>query len=462
MDFNNLFLKLPHSLQNIAISLFNSWQYYQRHDKRYRYYKKWFKEREFSSKRELKQLQNKRLREFIINTYNHSGYYKEKYKKVDIESIESIEDLPQLPLIKKSEIRNHLDEIVTIDKSKGHVSKTGGTTGNSMKVIYDHKDRQERFALLDVFRERFEYQFGEKTAWFSGKELINNSDIKNNRYWKYDFINKIKFYSTFHINDKTALYYLENIKKFRPKFIVGFPSSIYELAKFGVNNNISLGNHKTTAIFPTAETLVKEECEVIENYFGGGVYDQYASSEGAPFITECEFGHLHFEVLSGVIEVVDEEGNPSNKGRMLVTSFSTSATPLIRYDIGDSMEWFGDMQCNCGRKTPIVKKIHGRINDYVYSRENGKINLGNISNCVKGVDGIDKFQVIQDSLDSILVKMIVNKSKYGQKGESVFTHNLRARLGDCVDITIKYVDDIPKEKSGKFRIVKNNIKQHID
>ena len=41
------------------------------------------------------------------------------------------------------------------------------------------------------------------------------------------------------------------------------------------------------------------------------------------------------------------------------------------------------------------------------------------------------------------------------KDEQKFRHALTARLGKSVAITIQYDDEISREKSGKFRIVKN-------
>src|SRR5690606_11712837 len=96
----------------------------------------------------------------------------------------------------------------------------------------------------------------------------------------------------------------------------------------------------------------------IEGFFKTKMYNQYASSEGAPFIFECEQGKLHLELQSGVFEVMDANNNPSPSGRLIVTSFTTEATPLIRYDIGDSISLESEnISCNCGIHNPIVKEI---------------------------------------------------------------------------------------------------------
>ena len=145
---------------------------------------------------------------------------------------------------------------------------------------------------------------------------------------------------------------------------------------------------------------------------------------------------------------------------MVITAFNTHGTPLIRYDIGDEIE-LGEGVCTCGNSNPLVKEVMGRISDYIYSEEMGKINLGNVSNCLKGVKGIVKFQIQQNSIDNLLVLIEKDNNEYTAKYEAVFLQNLRERVGNKIQIKIKYVDVISVEKSGKFRLIKNNIKDNI-
>lgn len=244
--------------------------------------------------------------------------------------------------------------------------------------------------------------------------------------------------------------------------MVGFPSSILEIAKFGLAHGYEFPANTIKAIFPTAETITDEMRHSIEGFFKTNMYDQYASSEGAPFIFECKNGNLHLELQSGVFEVLDTEDRPSKSGRLVVTSFTTEGTPLIRYDIGDSIILEDeDRTCTCGNNNPLVKEILGRIDDYVYSPETGKINLGNVSNTLKDTHGIIRFQAIQDELNRIKLRVIRDKSEYTQKVEEKFIQNWRDRIGNKMELEIEYVEDIPVEASGKFRIVKNNIKHLI-
>jgi len=450
----------PNWFQNSLISFYNYQHNRKRYSDAYEKSKQWFKENEFKSLDELLEIQNQRFLEFYNYVKQNSSYYGKRFQELNDSEIKSIQDISKLPIFSKEDIRANFKELITVAKKNAYVSKTGGTTGKSLEIFYTWDDFQERIAILDYFRERFGYKYGKKTAWFSGKNLLTERDRKRSRYWKTDYINNIRYYSTFDINPTSYKYYIDNINAYQPEFIVAFPSSIHDLARLAMNNNYPL-KCKPKVVFPTAEALVEDEVELMEKYFGCKLRDQYASSEGAPFITECDKGKLHYELLSGVIEVLDEDGLPAQEGEMIVTAFGTKGTPLIRYRIGDRLK-FDDKTCSCGRNTPVVEKIIGRINDYIYSNETGKINLGNLSNCVKYVHGVIKFQAIQDSLTEITFNLQVDKEEYKKKDEQMFMQELRNRLGEKISLNINYVENIPREKSGKFQMIKNSVKHLIE
>lgn len=443
-----IFKSLPFSFQNISISLFNTYLYCIRHGKYYRQQKDYYSRIDFSNINELNiEIDNKK-NEFFQYVQKNSAWY----ANVDLSKFKSV------PILEKEHIINHLNKIKTINEKDGLISLTGGTTGASMKVIYTKEDVQERFAILDTFRAKHGYKLGKKTAWFSGKNLISESDLSKGICSHYDFINKIRFYSTFHINQKNFNVYWKSLNEFKPDFIVGFPSSVYEICKIADAQGLKLG-HQVKVFFPTAETILPEHREVIGRTLGCKLVDQYASSEGAPFILECEKGNLHIHPLTGIFEVVDENLQPAKEGQLLVTSFTTKGTPLIRYRIGDSITLAPkDKECACGSIFPLVDKIQGRSTDYLLSPTHGKVNLGNLSNSTKDVDGIIKFQVIQDALEKVKVLVVANKN-FSAKEQSKFRTALAERLGPEVSISLEIVKDIPNEKSGKFRIIKNNLKK---
>ena len=446
---------LPNFLQNVLVSIFNIQAYQKRYGGAYKKYLKQFKNNRNLSFDELKDIQKNRFQQFLSAAIKDSEFYK-NYELLELEQIS------RLPIVNKEDIRKNINDVYTIVKAEGLVSKTGGTTGKSLEVLYKKENTQERFAMLDDFRSRFGYELGKKTAWFSGKSLLTNRDIEKNRFWKTDYYHKVRYYSTFHIKEGYLKHYVEDLIQYKPEYLVGFPSTMLEIAKYGLQKGYDFPSNTIKAVFPTAETITPEMRDKIQRFFKTKLYDQYASSEGAPFIFECKNGNLHLELQSGVFEVLDENSQPTNSGRLVVTSFTTEGTPLIRYDIGDSITLEDEKTtCNCGNQNPLVKEILGRIDDYIYSPENGKINLGNVSNTLKDTVGILKFQAVQNSLDKINLYIIVDED-YSKNIEKKFIQNWKDRGGSSMHVEIKYVNSIENEKSGKFRIVKNNIKHLIN
>ena len=446
--FNFLIRNTSVSIQNILISIYNSWQYRVRHSGVYSYYREYYFNLNETNQLDTEAEAKERLRFFLTESTINSSWYKNHA---------GIIDLSKFPILNKKDIVNNLNKIATISEKEAIVSLTGGTTGASMKVLYTKENTQERHALLDHFRAQYGYKLGKKCAWFSGKNIVTEDNIKKGICYRDDYINKIRFFSTFHITDKNFDVYWAAFNKFAPEFIVGFPSSVYELCSMAAARGLKLEN-TVKAFFPTAETLLPIHREVIGSVLGCKIADQYASSEGAPFILECEHGGLHIHPLTGVFEVVDENMQPAQEGEILVTSFTTEGTPLIRYRIGDRIKLAPeDKQCVCGSCFPLVEKIEGRSTDYILSPTHGKVNLGNISNSTKGVDGIIQFQVIQEAVDSVEV-LVVASSAFNEKEVNKFIAALVERFGPQISIKVQTVAEIPKEKSGKFRIVKNLLK----
>ena len=216
-------------------------------------------------------------------------------------------------------------------------------------VVYSSADSDgERFARQEAMWAMHGYQLGrDRIAWFSGRHLIGANDVAGERFWRNNHIDKIRYYSTFHMAPVNLPYYVEDLAMFRPAFLCGFPSAIGELARF-VEMTGRAGSFEVRAVFTTSETLTPSQREAIERVFRCPVRNQYGSSEGAPFIMECRQGRLHIDVTSGVFEVVDADDQPAESGEVLVTSFYMRETPLIRYRIGDRITLSDEARCPCG------------------------------------------------------------------------------------------------------------------
>jgi phenylacetate-CoA ligase len=451
MKYQKVYDSMPIIIQNIMATLYGYMVKKERYGKVYyqhlaflQLFNGWAREEQVS-------FQVKELQRLLKYSISNSLFYKKLYEGINIFDLENIEELEKLPMVTKEMIRNSIDDVITLSKSKAIISKTGGTSGKSLSIYRSIEDEQKRKATLDYFKRMHGFTNGKmRRATFNGKHIIPPSQSKK-IFWRYNSASRQKIYSTFHVTEENIPYYIENLNRFKPHSIDGFISSIYEIASYAMRNKIRF-SFQPVAIFPTSETVLASQRKLIEKMFHCKVRDQYASSEGAPFVWECTKGNLHYDISTGVIEQLGE----SNE--VLVTSFTTYGTPLVRYRIGDKMIFDSEKaKCNCGINTPLVKSIEGRSIDFLYSTVGAKIYLGNISNIFKDVpNSIIKAQLIQNDLKSLEIKIKVD-SNFDEAHLKILEDAVYHKLGSDINVKFTIVDHIPNEKNGKYRYIINNV-----
>tara|TARA_R110000787_G_scaffold59922_14_gene135974 strand:+ start:45075 stop:46391 length:1317 start_codon:yes stop_codon:yes gene_type:complete len=412
-------------------------------------YKKLINRKYLNFNDELIKQENK-LQLFLKKVVISSKFYADLYQHIDISTIKNIEDLELLPIVDKENFRENIDSIYTLKEKEAIVSYTGGTTGKSLKILFDTSDFQKRMAYLDAFKYKcgIENPITIRKATFSGRDLSINA--KSKVFWRTNYTYNQRIYSTFDLNDVSIPYYINNLNSFKPKVINGFVSAIFEIADYIFRNSIVL-DFTPVAIFTTSETLLPFHREMIEKVFNAPIFNQYASAEGAPFITECKHNNLHYNLDSGVIE----ELKSSFGNQMVVTSFTSSGTPLIRYNIEDCIT-FKKGTCECGSIHPLVEKIEGRSVDYLFSEEKGKVSLSHLADVIKGIpNSIKKMQFIQENKEYIVVLIKIDAKKYLAIHLEEIKKELKIRFGNKMKIDVKIVNDIPREKSGKYLLIKN-------
>jgi phenylacetate-CoA ligase len=396
----------------------------------------------------LRALQMERVRELVAHAQRRSPYYRQALAGVDPASLRTMEDLRSLPVLEKETLRARAAEIYTIPLSRSIEGHTGGTTGTSLVVAYTRADFQRRMAELDHFRAVHGAHHGMRRATFSGKHVVGREG-PTRAFWRTNWVLRQRFYSTFHLSRANLERYLDDLDRFRPQIIDGFPSCMMDLADEVVRRGRPL-RFRAVGIFPTAEPLFPHQRDRLREVFGVEPRDQYSASEGAPIITECRAGRLHFLPHTGVIEW-DEDGDA------LVTSFSSHGTPLIRYRVGDRIHMDADQRCECGWDMPVVRQIEGRAIDYLYTPERGRVYSPNLSNVVKNLpNAVVRAQFVQLAPHHVRVKLEVDPARYEPaRHAAIVQQEVRDRLGQAVRVEVDVVPEIERANSGKFRMVLN-------
>lgn len=411
---------------------------------------------------ELCEIQKQELSLLLEEAYNYVPFYKKRFENLSISLIDIKENpvkvLKQMPFLTKNERRNFAKEIVNTNPNRPivEVGYTSGTSGTPTENYLDQESIDRSFALWSRFHETIGIKKPLKSVRFSGRLVVKPTQ-KNKPFWVYNYLDKQLLMSTYHLTDANMKHYIDKLNQFKPGFLDGYPSAFYIIATYAIKNDLKI-NFKPIAITTTAETLYDYQREVIEKVFNCPIYNQYASSEGSPVITECIAGKLHVNIDSGIFEFLNnknESAQPGEIARMVVTSFRNLKTPLIRYDILDNVFLATNQDCSCGCNMPIVEKIIGREDDLLWTKEKGYV--GRMDTAYKGLEGILQSQIIQLNPQDFVINNIIDES-YTKEIEEKFIKNLKDRLGETVNLKFEYVDVIPLGKNGKFEAVKRKFK----
>jgi phenylacetate-CoA ligase len=270
--------------------------------------------------------------------------------------------ISSIPLLKKEDVIANRKFIELEPKKVGKFKygQTGGSTGEPLKYRISSQCNDSAFAILYRGLGRGGYKLGDRLAVMAGGSLITKNKSLKTKLVSF-FMNTRK-YSSYGVSDAIFQEYYEDLVKWKPYFIRGYASSLYEFAKFVDRKNYNL-NFKS--VFTTAEMLFEHQRKFIEKVFNAKVFNGYGLNDGGVTAFECEMQDgFHIDLERGYLEVVDDDGKPvfDQVGRIVATSFLNKATPFVRYVTGD-LGIISTERCKCGSPYPLLKSITGRTTD---------------------------------------------------------------------------------------------------
>lgn len=406
----------------------------------------------------LTAFQDERIRRLATWAYERSPFYRASWNAAGVkpEDIRGIADLPRLPLIDKTAIREHGAQMMTSaarsDWVNGH---TSGTTGSPLSVWYD----RETCVMTNAVDRRQKAWAGMRDSDWVGLLLgrvVVPLDQARPPFWRSNLVQRQLWFSSFHLNDENLPHYVSEIRRRGIRFLEGYPSTLFVLAKFLERRRETLPLH---AVLSSSETLLAVQRETIEAAFRCRVFDFYGHAERVVFATECEaHDGKHIAEEYGVVEVTDERGVPvpnGEAGYLVGTSLYNTAMPLFRYRTADLTQ-IRTEACACGRTLRRIRDVTTKAEDIVFTPDGRMISPSVLTHPFKPLEQVLKSQIIQDRLDHITVK-IVPSGTFTEAERDHLMGELRARLGPTVAIGIEIVDDIPRERSGKFRWVISHV-----
>ncbi|MCD8373466.1 MAG: AMP-binding protein [Clostridia bacterium] len=450
MNLNTLYSKFPGFIQNIGVSAYGLVREYRRFGGEYKNHFKRVIDTEFCSREELKRYQSNEL-SVLFKAAKTSKYYSGILNEIEKTTTDPFEILKKMPVLEKDSLRGHEEDFYTEEAKGALVFHTSGSTGTPLNIKMCKSDFRLRMALLERQKQRFGVNHKSKHLTFVGKKITSGN---SKTFWRYNIFGHQLVMSVYDLAEGNRDLYISKIVKYNPEVVEGYPSALGVIASWLKAGNIKL---KTRCVLVTAETLSDENKKVIEEGFGCPVVNYYGSTEGATMITQCEKGKLHIDDESGIIEFVNHNGEaaaPGEEAEMLITSFTSKAMPLIRYNIRD-MAIISTEGCTCGRCSTVISEIIGRTDDMFVTPEKGHV--GRLSTSLKLLPGTVRRAQIHQYTPTDFTLLIESDTQLEAQQIDIVLADLKDKLGK-VKIKVEYVNHIPDGKNGKFRSQINHCK----
>ena len=109
-----------------------------------------------------------------------------------------------------------------------------------------------------------------------------------------------------------------------------------------------------------------------------------------------------------------------------------------------------------------MKEISGRSTDFLILPDGRRIYAAATAHVLqKDISWIDRYEFVQESLDSCVVRIVALREPPAGWKEAIRT-DLAALLGPGLEIRVELVREIPPNPGGKFRVLRSLLDSRYD
>jgi phenylacetate-CoA ligase len=450
------YLRSPVFVQEAAVSAYGLASRILRNGAEFRRLLRELEESQWYSPEEFRALQCERLTGLIEHCYEHVPYYREimDERKLKPSDITTPEDIEKLPFLTKDIIRQRSDDLTSHAPDRGRLYK-GVSSGSTGTPLVTYRDaycvsfeqasiwRHWRMAGLDLGCRRVTMR----------ADPVAPLEQQTPPFWRRNWSENQLIVSPFHMSKERTRSYVDAMRAFGTEALQAIPSAAYFLASEMLEQGLRLD---LKAVFTGSEPLYPTHREAIEEAFGCKVFDFFGQSERVSFAMECpEHTGLHVAPEYGVTEFADPGWDAGGLKEIVATGLANRAMPLIRYRTGDFVELV-EGECPCGRKMPRLGPLEVRIGGAIMLPDGRFLPWVLLNLAVYGVGEIRKSQFIQERMDHLTVKVVPGDG-FGDDDRQKLVANIKRYAGEGVDVDVETVEDIEREKSGKYRFVISSV-----
>jgi phenylacetate-CoA ligase len=412
----------------------------------------------------------------------HAGenvpYYMDHCRKHGLkpDDLRTIDDLQQLPILAKSDYRQCEPEALyagNVPSSLRVPRATSGSTGEPFQFSLDRR------ALPIIFASHLFYD-----SWYGFEPFDRyiriiappapqaplpstaSTSVKLRRAVTTQLQNLYESWtqekiSLWEFNSEGAENIWRRIEAFRPKFVMGYTSTLAAIADDLLRRDLKL-TRPVEGVITIAETLSPNRKRLIETYFNAPIINRYGLREfGSWSAQSCRESPDRFHVNTELVvcEVLRPDGTPcaaGETGRVVLTDLHNFARPFIRYDTGDLAVAVSE-NCSCGRGFPLLGPIEGRSLDCLRTPSGDEISPAILGHFLfvynDHLEAVRHYQLVQETANHVNLLLVPGEAWNEERRERLRS-DLKDLLGHEMEVDVQVVNEIPPEKSGKRPIIK--------
>ena len=422
---------------------------------------RFFEKSQYWSMQQLLDYQWQKLSLLLDHAYHKTQYYRTLMDEHGLtpSSFKSLEDLKLLPILSRDLIDKNRERLIADGYAKSDLQhfETGGTSTRRLELYRDVESSNIKRAIAWRFEGYMNRKPCDKMCFFWPPHIDYFHQESAKVRFRRRYLDRERMYYTGAATEATLHEFYRDTMRFKPDFFKVFPSALYRFAEFLESEKLRPPNVR--AVMSTGEILYPHQKETFERVFGAEVFDMYGSRETGNTAAECDrHDGRHIAMEISIVEFLKEgrPAAPGEEGEVVITDLTNYGFPLIRYALQD-IGTYTTGACSCGRTLPLMSAGIGRLSDSFITRDGGRHSgLSLTIYILRTGPPIGQCQVIQKTLTDFHVLVTDDP----MPDQAVFDH-IRAAIqraaGADVAVTIEVVTEIPKEKSGKIRLLKCEI-----
>lgn len=380
------------------------------------------------------------------------GYLKEYEKRVSEfssyknEILKALQNLDTQDLDKEY-VKKNIANFYKFSPRLTLSAKTSGSTGSGLRFRKTFLSESDTWAAYVAFREYHGVTAKDWCGYFCGNKIVSPSGRKISHI---SYTSRQIIFSQYNLKHSNVSCYIDELNYRRPPWLHGYPSFLLELAGLAKEQGIGLA-YSPALLTTGSENLSKRQKAILSDFFNCPVRDLYCQTEMVAMLYECSHGKMHVnEAYSKVDFRLIED---ANMYEIVGTNLNNSAFPLFNYRTSDLVSLASNQihqECSCGNRSRIVDRIEGRNEDSLLLPTG--VRIGRLDHVLKGFEGVSQAQFIQDpeTFDTALLIAVPR----GFSGIDELRKKLCLYLPG-LDVKIKTVDKIKRERNGKIKFVKS-------